>query len=114
MKRQGTFLLCPTDPRHGALLEIDGALRCPHQEHDGRPSTHPLGPLPMSRSRFTLDEALASREAPDAGSAAPLVGASPALRPGASPDARRGMTNGDIPVSPSESESRVRRPVPTG
>lgn len=56
--RKSIGLVCPIDPRHGPLLEIDNRLRCIHQEHDGRPSTHSLGAAPMTRSVFSLDEAL--------------------------------------------------------
>lgn len=52
---------CPVDPAHGRLLDgRDGARNayyCPHQDHDGRPSTHPLGPSLPTRAFFTLDEA---------------------------------------------------------
>lgn len=32
--RPPTGAPCPADPTHGALLEIDGRLWCPHQSHD--------------------------------------------------------------------------------
>lgn len=51
-------LMCPADPAHGPLLEIDGQLRCVHVAHDGRPSTHKQGAAPGTRSRFTADEAI--------------------------------------------------------
>lgn len=60
-------LLCPLDG--SALLDFgepDGRLRCIHQGHDGRPTTHPLGAAPMTKSVFSLDEVLrASRTAVD-------------------------------------------------
>lgn len=41
-------LACPTDPDHGAVLDLDGRTYCPNQAHDGRPKTHPDGPAPQS------------------------------------------------------------------
>lgn len=32
-----------------------------HQDHDGRPASHPDGAAPVTRSRFTLDEIEAAR-----------------------------------------------------
>lgn len=49
-------LVCPTDNHHGPLIEIDGVATCIHQEHDGRPASHPLGAAPATRRRFTIDE----------------------------------------------------------
>lgn len=53
-------LLCPEDPKHGPLLEVDGGLRCVHQAHDGRTKNHPLGPAPATRASFTLAQAEAA------------------------------------------------------
>lgn len=53
-------LRCPADLRHGPLIESHSRLRCIHQEHDGRPKTHPLGQAPATRATFTLDEAEAA------------------------------------------------------
>lgn len=48
---------CPIDPSHGTPLRMDsGRWHCPDQEHDGRPATHPLGYLPISRTFFTEAE----------------------------------------------------------
>ena len=47
---------CPADLSHGALVETaTGRLYCPHQSHDGRPSTHPDGAADRSARYFTLD-----------------------------------------------------------
>ena len=43
-----TIALCPADPEHGPLLDVDGRTYCPHQDHDGRPKTHPAGQAPQS------------------------------------------------------------------
>lgn len=51
--------VCPVDPRHGRVLDAPGerfSWYCPHQEHDGRPSTHALGAAPSTRSYFTTEE----------------------------------------------------------
>lgn len=58
--RQPVGFLCPASPDHGPLLEIEGRLRCIHQSHDGRPTTHKLGAAPMTKSLFSLDEAIAA------------------------------------------------------
>lgn len=35
---------CPVDPEHGKLILLSsGSLYCPHTDHFGRPSSHPLG-----------------------------------------------------------------------
>ena len=50
-------LMCPVNEGHGPLVELrDGSLYCPHAEHDGRPKTHPDGPLGLSPNIFTLDQ----------------------------------------------------------
>lgn len=64
---KGLVLPCPAAPdRHGPLLDVpqgSGRLRCIHQEHDGRPGSHPLGAAPATRTTFTLDEIEAARKA---------------------------------------------------
>lgn len=49
---------CPSDPTHGPLLAVVGVegFWCPSQDHDGRPSSHPLGEAPRSRNRWRLDD----------------------------------------------------------
>lgn len=49
---------CPGNPGHGPLLSIAGdrGWRCNHQEHDGRPKTHPLGFQPVTKSWFAFHE----------------------------------------------------------
>lgn len=51
---------CPVDPAHGNVIAWTGhprwGWRCPHQDHDGRPHGHPLGPAPVTRSFFTTAE----------------------------------------------------------
>ena len=50
--------VCPVDPTHGAVLDWPTSrwgFRCPHQDHDGRPKTHPLGPSAPTRACFTTD-----------------------------------------------------------
>ncbi len=59
-----TALVCPTDDKHGNLLEsTTGRLMCIHQEHDGRPKTHPLGESEQTPCYFTLDEVEAAQKA---------------------------------------------------
>ena len=50
---------CPVNPAHGRVLDAPGerwAFYCPHQDHDGRPATHPLGAMAGTRSHFTTTE----------------------------------------------------------
>lgn len=51
---------CPADADHGPLLAGPGtpgkSFYCPHQAHDGRPKTHPLGAAPATRPYFGIDE----------------------------------------------------------
>jgi hypothetical protein len=54
-----TVPLCPIDPGHGLLLEPKQAgehWMCVHQAHDGRPKSHPDGPAPGTRFRFSAAE----------------------------------------------------------
>ncbi len=50
--------ICPAAPPHGELLALHGSGRwyCPHQDHLGRPKSHPLGPAMSSRSVFGRDD----------------------------------------------------------
>lgn len=54
-------LICPANPDHGnvfALSMPDGSTvwHCPHNDHSGRPKSHPAGAAPYTRSSFTLNE----------------------------------------------------------
>lgn len=74
MSRRFVSLSCPDG--HGPLRDVEGALWCSAQDHDGRPKTHPLGPFPATRSWFTLADLAAveaARETPDV-TAQPGVG----------------------------------------
>lgn len=64
-RRARAVLPCPAVPEHGELVMVEGSdrLRCIHQEHDGRPKTHPLGEAPATRCVFTLHEVEAARKA---------------------------------------------------
>ncbi len=56
-------LVCPTTPEHGGLLEsTTGRLYCIHQDHDGRPKSHPKGEAERTRAFFTLDEVEAAQK----------------------------------------------------
>ena len=59
--RASVGLDCPEDPRHGPLIPWARSERwgwyCPHQEHAGRPGSHPLGAASQTRAFFTTDEA---------------------------------------------------------
>lgn len=56
-------LQCPADPSHGSLAESETKrLYCPHQSHDGRPKSHPLGENEQTAAFFSLDQAEAARE----------------------------------------------------
>lgn len=56
-------LQCPA-VGHGPLLDVDGALYCPHVAHDGRPRSHALGPSQPTRSRFSMTEVLTPTPVP--------------------------------------------------
>jgi hypothetical protein len=49
---------CPLDAEHGRMLSIQGTKRqqCPHQSHDGRPKSHPAGPLPATPHIWPLED----------------------------------------------------------
>ena len=50
---------CPVDSAHGPVIGVPGArwsFYCPHQAHDGRPRTHPLGATAPTRTHFTTAE----------------------------------------------------------
>lgn len=44
-------LTVPGTEPHGKMLVLNGSTKqyCPHQSHDGRPKTHPLGAYPATR-----------------------------------------------------------------
>lgn len=65
-KLRGGVLRCPPHPEHGILrVSATGRLWCPHQDHDGRPSTHPLGAADPTPRYFTLDAAEAANTEED-------------------------------------------------
>lgn len=68
MTRWGGYR-CPADPSHGLLRDgRDGSRHsyyCSHQDHDGRPKSHPLGPSPQTRAHFTVVEAERGSLAPE-------------------------------------------------
>lgn len=48
---------CPINPAHGTPYRMDsGLFHCPHNDHDGRLSSHSEGFAPVSRSFFTEAE----------------------------------------------------------
>ena len=49
---------CPLDAEHGRMLAIPGVKRqhCPHQSHDGRPKSHPAGPVPATPRFWPLED----------------------------------------------------------
>lgn len=60
--------VCPTGgPAHGPLVGLAANPRwgfhCPHQDHDGRPKTHPDGEAPSTRHNFTTAEVDAAAKA---------------------------------------------------
>lgn len=51
---------CPIGgPDHGTPIHMpnSGLYHCPHIDHDGRLSSHPMGPAKVTRSFFTEQEA---------------------------------------------------------
>ena len=55
---RGSFR-CPAFPEHGDLISPTsqaGKWYCPHQAHDGRPKTHPLGGAPATRAFYKQHE----------------------------------------------------------
>lgn len=65
-KLRAGVLRCPSVPEHGILRVSErGRLWCPHQDHDGRPSSHPLGAAAPTPCYFTLDAAEAANTEED-------------------------------------------------
>jgi|PlaIllAssembly_1097288.scaffolds.fasta_scaffold39130_4 hypothetical protein len=47
---------CPV-PGHGRTFALPGGrYYCPHQSHDGRPTSHADGPAPASRSLYREED----------------------------------------------------------
>lgn len=45
---------CPSGEEHGNLLRLSsGSLHCPHQDHSGRPASHPLGAAEPTQNVWT-------------------------------------------------------------
>lgn len=44
--------LCPINPTHGQMYFMTNSDRqwCPHTDHEGLTSAHPMGPAPRTRS----------------------------------------------------------------
>lgn len=57
--------LCPANPAHGKLYDWPSETHgfyCPHAEHDGRPKSHPAGPLSPTPAFFTTAEVEAANQ----------------------------------------------------